>query len=379
MIQLAALLFVLAPRVEDPPIPEDKEVVTTASGLKYSVLRPGKGEVRPGPDDIVVAHYTLWLEDGKVVDSSRERGTPFRTRVGGVIQGWQEGLTLMSEGALFKFTIPPELGYGQRDQGAIPPNSTLIFEVELLDVISMPEFHPGTKEKQTKTESGLVYEPLRDGAGPKPAPDDYVKLAFAIWTPEGRLVQCTEQTDNYWTYKVSEAPLPFLKEATGLLSPGARYRFEVPADLLKQPGDRSEKQDMVLELELVDSASPLPVPDFALPESPQKTDSGLEYEVIREGTGEQAAVGKTVAVHYAGWLTDGTLFDSSYPRGFPAEFPLRPGGLIQGWIEGVPLMREGAIYRFKLPPELGYGERGAGEKIGPNATLVFQIELVSVD
>ena len=78
-----------------------------------------------------------------------------------------------------------------------------------------------------------------------------------------------------------------------------------------------------------------------------------------------------VRIHYTGWTTDGTLFDSSYSSGFPVEFGLTPGRLIAGWIEGVPLMREGAIYLFQLPPALGYGERGSPPTIGPNATLVF--------
>jgi FKBP-type peptidyl-prolyl cis-trans isomerase len=381
MLHLAALLFALAPAAEDPPIPADKEVVTTPSGLAYSILRPGTGDVRPGPDDLVVAHYNLWLEDGKLFDSSHTRGTPFRTRVNRVIKGWQEGLTLMTEGAVFKLTIPHELGYGEQGQGGIPPKAKLVFEVELLDVIQLPKFRAGDAAKQVKTDSGLVYEELRAGQGEKPGAGATFKLAYAIWTPEGELVRCSEEVGDHWMFKHDDVPWLFLSEALPLFTPGARYRFEVPATLLAQPGADVQHggQDMVVELELVASALPLAVPAFALPETTQKTESGLEYEVIRAGTGEQAVLGKEVTVHYAGWLEDGTLFDSSYPRGFPAEFGLVEGRLIKGWTEGVPLMSEGAIYRFKVPPELGYGERGNRPKIGPNATLVFQVELIAVE
>ncbi len=104
--------------------------------------------------------------------------------------------------------------------------------------------------------------------------------------------------------------------------------------------------------------------------------SGLQYLVIKEGTGKKPAATDSVTVHYKGTLINGTEFDSSYRRGQPATFPLNQ--VIKGWTEGVQLMKEGATYRFFIPPQLGYGARGAGGVIGPNATLIFDIELLSV-
>ncbi len=104
--------------------------------------------------------------------------------------------------------------------------------------------------------------------------------------------------------------------------------------------------------------------------------SGLQYMVIKEGTGRQPSATDQVTVHYKGTLIDGTEFDSSYRRGQPATFPLNQ--VIKGWTEGVQLMKEGATYRFFIPPQLGYGARGAGGIIGPNATLIFDVELLSV-
>ncbi len=107
------------------------------------------------------------------------------------------------------------------------------------------------------------------------------------------------------------------------------------------------------------------------------TASGLQYEVVELGDGPLPTAEDTVTVHYRGALIDGTEFDSSYGRGAPATFPLN--GVIAGWTEGLQLMPVGSTYKFFIPAELGYGERGAGQIIGPNATLVFDVELLGIE
>ena len=107
------------------------------------------------------------------------------------------------------------------------------------------------------------------------------------------------------------------------------------------------------------------------------TASGLQYEVITAGTGSVSPkTTDTVTVHYKGTTLDGAEFDSSYSRGEPASFPLNR--VIAGWTEGVQLMTEGATYRFYIPSQLAYGEQGAGRAIGPNATLIFDVELIKI-
>ncbi|MCE8004978.1 FKBP-type peptidyl-prolyl cis-trans isomerase [Billgrantia ethanolica] len=113
---------------------EREEVTTTDSGLQYEVLESGDGE-SPGPSHHVEVHYEGTLVDGTVFDSSLERGQPLSFRVDQVIEGWQEALQLMSVGDTWMLFIPPELGYGAQGQGPIGPNETLIFRVELLDVM----------------------------------------------------------------------------------------------------------------------------------------------------------------------------------------------------------------------------------------------------
>ena len=104
--------------------------------------------------------------------------------------------------------------------------------------------------------------------------------------------------------------------------------------------------------------------------------SGLQYQVLKEGNGRKPKATDKVKCHYEGMLVDGTLFDSSLQRGEPATFPLNQ--VIAGWTEGLQLMQEGAKYRFFIPYNLGYGERGAGASIPPFSTLIFDVELIEV-
>jgi FKBP-type peptidyl-prolyl cis-trans isomerase len=106
------------------------------------------------------------------------------------------------------------------------------------------------------------------------------------------------------------------------------------------------------------------------------TASGLQYSVIKEGTGPKPTASSTVKVHYTGKLLDGTTFDSSVDRGEPVEFPLN--GVIPGWTEGLQLMNKGAKYKLYIPANLAYGDRGAGNAIGPNETLIFEVELLEI-
>jgi FKBP-type peptidyl-prolyl cis-trans isomerase FkpA len=119
-----------------------------------------------------------------------------------------------------------------------------------------------------------------------------------------------------------------------------------------------------------------PVDDDA-PEEFTETESGLKYRILRKSGGEKANPNNTVTVNYRGWLDDETEFDSSYKRGEPISFPLR--GVIPGWTEGMQLVGVGGMIELTIPPELGYGQRGAGAAVPPNATLHFIVELISIN
>lgn len=230
------------------------DAIVEASSLKSKVLKEGSGTVKPGPTDRVKVHYTGWTTDGKMFDSSVQRGTPSTLGLNQVIKGWTEGLQLMVEGEKRRFWIPADLAYGENPGGG-RPGGMLCFDVELIENLS-----------------------------PK--------------TPE-------------------------------------------------------------------DVA--------AIPDTAEKTESGLASRVLREGTGStHPKASSTVTVHYSGWTTDGNMFDSSVNRGFPATFQLCK--VIPGWQEGVQLMVEGEKRRLWIPVDLGYGENppaGASEGM-----LVFDVELI---
>lgn len=238
------------------------DTITTASGLKVVFTHKGEGK-QAAAGNVVKVHYVGKLENGTEFDNSVKRGEPieFPLGQGAVIKGWDEGIALMKVGDKATLVIPPAIGYGARDMGTIPPNSTLIFDVELVDVREVP----------------------------KP-------VAFDI---EGKPVQ--------------------------------------------------------------------------------KTPSGLQYVVVEESKdGEQAYANMIAEVDYTLYLVDGTIIDSSIPRGEPMPFQIGTGGVIKGFDEGVRLMSVGDKYRLIIPPNLGYGEQGAGGVVPPNATLIFDIELKSL-
>lgn len=165
---------------------------------------------------------------------------------------------------------------------------------------------------------------------------------------------------------------------------------EAPKKEAAKPAAKASlKADKPEKKEAPKAAKPAPAPEKKVEEptavAPEteakrvKTASGLEYEVIKEGDGAAPKAGQTVVVHYTGWLTDGKKFDSSVDRGQPFKFQLGQGRVIKGWDQGLALMKIGDKRKLIIPPELGYGARGAGGAIPPNATLIFEVELLGIE
>ncbi|MHC5063481.1 MAG: FKBP-type peptidyl-prolyl cis-trans isomerase [Planctomycetota bacterium] len=224
---------------------------------------------------------------------------------------------------------------------------------------------------------------MNEGGDEGLAEGDDFELEYAMFHPNGELLDGTFGSKMMLS-RAHAAQLPFLTEVVEMMKVGSVVRVEVPVKacfprgIPPQLGELGEDGILVWQIELKRAVKPLKVPEFAMPADDvlKSTASGLKYEVIKEGTGASPVMGQQVTVHYAGWLTDGKLFDASYSRGQTSTFAL--GRVIQGWNEGLQLMKEGAIYKLVIPGNLGYGPRGNAPDIPPDATLVFQVELVKV-
>lgn len=374
------------PAAQDPEIPADKEVVTLPSGLAYSLLAPGaEGAETPKMGDLVKVHYTGWTTDGKVFDSSRKPRRPgfpvepFTTALGDVVEGWNEGLQHCPVGGRIKLTIPPALGYGEKGQGPIPGNATLIFDIELLAIEkrALPHVPWPTDDSQIqRSESGLAWHVIEPGDG-KPVGSKVAICEFTLRNLGGGYVAGSPSTQvGPLTIGTPQPRFRFLTEAAQHLSLGSRVLFQVPPDLAfgQQAVSPSLPGNSVSlwQIQVVQIA-----PEFVLPPDDELTSTatGLKYKVLRAGTGERPTAADAVKAHYTGWLPDGKKFDSSWDRGQPTEFTLR--GVVAGWTEGLQLVQEGGSILLVIPPSLGYGAGGKGSVPG-NATMVFIVDLVEV-
>lgn len=344
----------------------------TASGLEYVEIEAGTGPA-PQPGDMVSVHYTGTLEDGTEFDSSVGRD-PFQFTLGQgqVIPGWDEGIALMREGGKAQLIIPSELGYGPAGSGPIPPDATLIFDVELVAVQPTPKPTEITEEDYTTTDSGLKYHIFAEGDGDAPQVGDMVSVDFQLWLDDGTFLDSTIDRGTPYTFVLgSDSSLPGLDEGLLLLREGGRAQLTLPPEIADGSG-----ATYVFEITLLDTQEP-PTPTAVDDADFTVTDSGLKYYTITEGSGPTPQAGDTVSIHYTLWLEDGTMIDSSVQRGEPIPVVIGSGGTIPGFEEGLTLTSAGGKTQIVVPPSLAYGEAGGGP-IPPNATLIFEIEVLEI-
>ena len=369
-------------------IPDDAQ--KTESGLAFKILKAGEGKEKPSKWSKVTAHYTGWTTDGKMFDSSVERGKPSEFPLTQVIPGWTEGLQLMVAGEKRRFWIPNELAYnGQPGR----PAGMLVFDVELISFnkVTVPDtpkelVAPADAEK---TESGLASKVLKAGTGDtKPGAADIATVHFSGWKKDGELIHSTLIEGQPAQIKVDQVPIKGWTEAIQLMAKGEKRRFWIPAALAfgNEGPKGTPTGDLIFDFELIDFKDvPKPPPAPKAPDAPEdvaaapadavKTKSGLASKILKEGEGS-ATPGENdfVKFDFSGWKQDGSSVGSSkMPGGQPMAMPLSKAP-IKGWTEGIQLMKKGESRRFWIPAALAFGTEGRPG--APTGDLVFDIELL---
>lgn len=379
------------PATKAPVKMELNKEYTTASGLKYKLIQKGTGPKAEAGLKVKV-HYIGTLADGKKFDSSRDRGQPLELTLGRgqVIKGWDEGIALLRVGDRAILTIPPSLGYGANGAGeVIPPNATLTFDVEIMEVKEGIKPWKLTNTEKKTTASGLQYimvEQAQNPQAPKAENGATVSVHYTGFLDGEKIFDSSIERGNPISFTLGEGRvIKGWEEGIRLMHVGDKMRLIIPPHLGYGPngagGVIPPNATLYFDVELVNVKTPTKPWNLAgLKTDTLSTPSGLKYIVVEKSKNpdaKKAENGKTVEVHYIGFLENGKVFDNSIDRGNPISFQLGIGQVIKGWDEGIGLMQTGDKFRLIIPSELGYGAAGnAG--IPPNATLFFDVELTDV-
>ena len=370
------------PVVGIPPV--EGETTETDSGLSVTEILAGEGRT-PEVGDLVTMHIVGMLEDGTVFADTASAGEPIVATLteSDLFPGWLEGVLLMKEGGKARLTIPPALAYGAEGAGGvIPPDATIIMDVELLEAKAPPVATVVDAGDLTETDSGLQYFDIVEGEGDMPAPGQDVVVNYAAWLQsDGTYIASSDSVGGPLTFTLGSemGVFPGWDEGVSTMRPGGKRYLVIPPALAlgEEGGGRvPPNSTLIMEVELLE-VKPLVLPTEVPEEDFTETESGLRYFDIVEGDGAEATTGSTVTVNYTGWLTDNVKFDSSLDSGQPMPFTLGVGQVIPGWDQGVAGMKVGGTRQLVIPAELAYGETGSG-MIPPGATLVFEVELLDV-
>ncbi len=262
----AGLAIAISAAYAQPTVPETPadvkappaDAAKTASGLASKVLQAGTGESKPSAKDTVTVHYSGWTTDGKLFDSSVQRGKPASFPLNGVIKGWTEGLQLMVEGEKRRFWIPADLAYGENPGGG-RPGGLLVFDVELLSIKKapeppkVPEDVAAPPEGAEKTESGIASRVLTKGTGEvHPKATSNVEVHYSGWTTDGELFDSSVARGETIVFPLNQV-IPGWTEGVQLMVEGEKRRFWIPGKLAygDNPPPGAPAGTLVFDVELI--------------------------------------------------------------------------------------------------------------------------------
>lgn len=362
----------------DSQVAEAKEFVPYTKeighqGLKKLILKAGESWQTPFPGDEVEVHYTGTLSDGTRFDSSLDRGTPFRFKLGQgqVIKGWEQGIGSMKKGEKAIFTIPPELGYGETGSPPlIPPNATLQFEVEMLSWTSV---------RDICKDGGLLKKTVRDGerwAYPKDA--DEVLVKYEARLEDGAVVSRSSEgvefyvKDGYLCPAFSAAVKTMRKGEKATLTVKPQYAFgERGFEVVENKVTVPPNSTLTVDLELVSWKNVVDITD----------DKKVLKKTLKEGEGyERPNEGALLKVKYTGKLENGTVCERKGSDEEPFEFIASEEQVIDGLDRAVMTMKKGEIAMVTILPQYVYKDTKIQRDlatVSPNSTLIYEIELIS--
>nr|GME04619.1 Peptidyl-prolyl cis-trans isomerase FKBP65 [Ipomoea batatas] len=363
--------------MDNGDFPEDKPTLKVGeeapigdTGLKKKLLKEGEGWETPGSGDEVEVHYVGTLLDGSQFDSSRDRGTPFKFKLGQgqVIKGWDEGIKTMKKGEKALFTIPPEMAYGESGSPpTIPPNATLQFEVELLSWMSV---------KDICKDGGIFKKILVEGEGwQKPKDVDEVFVKYDARLEDGTVVSKADGVeftveDGYFCPALSKSVKTMKKGEKALLSVKPQYAFGEKGRPAATPEERDVPPNASLQinLELVSWKTVSEVTN----------DRKVLKKTIKEGEGYQLPNDSAVVkVKLMGKLQDGTVFVKKGYDEEPFEFTIDEEQVIDGLDKAVKTMKKGEIAVVTIQPEYAFGSSESPQELAVvpgNSTVYYEVE-----